>query len=157
MASLDHDRHCSQGAECAELKLPFAKPGLREFELGRPELPCTSGVAAFAKRSSNLNAAAMMQQVAETQQPANQDALLLELVNSKTAEAVARQDLEETRSKLDSLRKILSGSATSPVTRVPSGGCLLGASPGSANSVTSPREVQPVQASYASAGGFFSG
>ena len=144
-------------ADFADLKPLPPKPGLREFKLGRPELPRTSSMAAFSKRSSSLNAAAMVQQVAEIQQSPDQDALLLELVNAKTAEAVARQELEETRNKLDSLRKILSGPATSPITRVPSGGSLLGTSPSSANSMTSPRDVQPVQASSASTGGFFSG
>ena len=143
-------------ADFADLKPLPPKPGLREFKLGRPELPRTSSMAAFSKRSSSLNAAAMLQQVAETQQSPDQDALLLELVNAKTGEAVAKQELEETKNKLDSLRKILSGAATSPITRVPSRGSPLGTSPSSANAVTS-RDIQPVQASSASTGGFFSG
>ena len=106
------------GPDFGELKLPPPKPGLREFKLGRSDPPRTTSL--FAKRSSSLNVAAMMQAVESQQMPPlappapNNDALLLELVNAKTAEAVARQKLEETKGKLDALRKIISGSASSP-------------------------------------------
>lgn len=45
------------------------------------------------------------------------DSLLVELVNAKTAEAIARQELEEVKAKLDSLRKLM-GSPATP--RIPS-------------------------------------
>ena len=140
-----------------DLKLPPPKPGLREFKLGRSDPPRMSSMSAFSKRSSSLNAAAIVQQTAETQQPANQDALLLELVNAKTAEAVARQELDETKSKLDALRKILSGPTTSPITRVPSGESPLGTSPVSGSNATTPKDAKAVHAPSASTGGFFSG
>ena len=59
----------------------------------------------FLKRTSSLN----MQSVLATthDKPATDDAILLELVNAKTSEAIARQELEEVKGKLDSLRKML--------------------------------------------------
>ena len=45
----------------------------------------------------------------EGHKPPSEDALLLELVSVKTSEAVARQELEEVKGKLDSLRKMLGG------------------------------------------------
>ena len=65
----------------------------------------------FAKRTSSLN----MQSVLATthDKPVADEAILLELVNAKTSEAVARQELEEVKGKLDSLRKMLDG-GTSP-------------------------------------------
>jgi hypothetical protein len=142
-----------------DLKMPPppAKGGLREFKLGRNDPVRNSSLSAFSKRSSSLNAAALM----ATEAPVNHDAVLLELVNAKTAEAVARQELEETKGKLDALRKILTGPTTSPITRVPSGSAEspLGTSPLSGSASTTPRETtaKPVHAPSASTGGFFSG
>lgn len=72
--------------------------------------PQTSSQA-FAKRTSSLN----MQSVLATthDKPAADEAILLELVNAKTSEAVARQELEEVKGKLDSLRKMLDAGTTS--------------------------------------------
>jgi hypothetical protein len=142
-----------------DLKMPPlpAKGGLREFKLGRNDPVRNSSLSAFSKRSSSLNAAALM----ATEAPVNHDAVLLELVNAKTAEAVARQELEETKGKLDALRKILTGPTTSPLTRVPSGSgeSPLGTSPLSGSASTTPKETtaKPVHAPSASTGGFFSG
>ena len=44
--------------------------------------------------------------------PAADEAILLELVNAKTSEAVAQQELEEVKGKLDSLRKMLGAGMT---------------------------------------------
>ena len=44
--------------------------------------------------------------------PAATEALLLELVASKTAEAVAKQEAEEAKAKLESLRRVLGGGGT---------------------------------------------
>lgn len=144
-----------------DLKLPGPKIGLREFKLGKNETgPRSSSLnnsSIFSKRSSSLNTQAML--ATENHEPMQQDALLLELVNAKTAEAVARQELEETKGKLDALRKILAGPAVSPMPRVPSGGSP-GGSPNSETptTVSSPKEAaKPVHAPSASTGGFFSG
>ena len=87
-----------------------ANGGLREFKLGRagstPALNAPAPV--FSKRSSSLGMQAVL--ATEDQKPLPDEALLLELVNAKTSEALARQELEEVKGKLDSLRKMLGGS-----------------------------------------------
>ena len=83
--------------------------GLREFKLGKP---VSQPTPMFAKRSSSLCAQAVL--ATEDHKPAAEDALLLELVNAKTAEALAKQELEEVKGKLDSLRKMLAGGSPSP-------------------------------------------
>ncbi|KIW10455.1 hypothetical protein PV08_11419 [Exophiala spinifera] len=139
--------------EFPDLKLPAPKSGLRELRLGRPEPQSrSSSVGPFSKRSSSLNTQAFLS--TENHEPASNDALLIELANAKTAEAVARQELEETKGKLDALRKIMSGSSSSPGVRVSE-------SPTSATSASvSPGAKDAPKASHtasASTGGFFSG
>ncbi|KAL8905467.1 MAG: hypothetical protein Q9207_002620 [Kuettlingeria erythrocarpa] len=89
--------------------------GLRDFKLGRTgSVPSLSApTPAFSKRSSSLGLQAVL--ATEDHKPLADEALLLELVNAKTAEAVARQELEEVKSKLDSLKRIVGGTITSPV------------------------------------------
>ncbi|KAF1986270.1 hypothetical protein K402DRAFT_394129 [Aulographum hederae CBS 113979] len=103
--------------------------GLRELRLGRKasfktmhqqqqhsqQSPTSTSTA--PKRTSSLAAAAWG--VGEVQQPSQQaspqdDSLLLDLVNAKTAEAVARQELEEMKSKFEALRKAMAGGMSSP-------------------------------------------
>jgi hypothetical protein len=92
--------------------------GLRELRLGRtPSQKSThQPTSMFAKRSSSL----ATQQVLTTDNnaPADNEALLLELVNAKTAEAVAKQELEELRGKFEHMKRVISGqigaSAVSP-------------------------------------------
>lgn len=87
--------------------------GLREFKLGRPAAsPTFANSPTFAKRSSSLSTQTVLS--TEDHKPADPDALLIDLVNAKTAEAVARQELEEVKGKLDSLRKLLGGTTPSP-------------------------------------------
>lgn len=89
--------------------VPPASGGLRELKLGRSgSLRSTAApVPAFSKRSSSLGISTVL--ATEDHKPASEDALLLELVNAKTAEAVARQEMEEMKGKLDSLRKMIGG------------------------------------------------
>jgi len=139
--------------EFPDLKLPAPKSGLRELRLGRPEQPSrSSSVGPFSKRSSSLNTQAVL--ATENHELVSNDALLIELANAKTAEALARQELDETRGKLDALRKILSGTTSSPTARASE-------SPTSANSASiSPGMKETPKASHtasASTGGFFSG
>ncbi|MCJ1390403.1 ecotropic viral integration site [Xylographa bjoerkii] len=131
--------------------------GLRELRLGRPaQSPVSLSTPAFAKRSSSLSTQAVL--ATADHRPANEDALLLELVNAKTAEAVARQELEEVKGKLDSLRKLLGGQPTSP-------GAVSGHRPSPSSpaltylpSARSPQETPKLAApAAASGGGFFSG
>ena len=96
---------------------PASAGGLRELKLGRsgslrtnttPTLSTPQQAPAnFSKRTSSLGISTVL--ATENHKPPSEDALLLELVAVKTSEAVARQELEEVKSKLDSLRKILGG------------------------------------------------
>ncbi|MCJ1260789.1 hypothetical protein MMC22_000652 [Lobaria immixta] len=81
--------------------------GLREFKLGRssPSSPRSQAAPAFSKRSSSLGIQAVL--ATEDHKPPGDDALLLELVGAKTAEVIAKQELEEVKAKLDSLRRLL--------------------------------------------------
>ncbi|OCT47229.1 putative GTPase activating protein (Evi5) [Cladophialophora carrionii] len=138
--------------EFPDLTLPPPKnSGLRELRLGRPEANRSSSVGPYSKRSSSLNTQAVL--ATENHEPVPNDAILLELVNSKTAEAVARQELEETKAKLDALRKILGGTNSSPTTRGNSSESPIPSTP-------SPGTKEVPKASHAasaSTGGFFSG
>lgn len=94
----------------------YTANGLRELRLVRSNsqksAAASSTTAAFSKRSSSLGMQAVLG-AAEQQKPASEETLLLELVNAKTAEAVAKQELEEVKAKLDALRKLVGGSNTS--------------------------------------------
>jgi hypothetical protein len=152
--------------------------GLREFKLGRPRDSVASQAAAtatFAKRMSSLSTKTLLS--TEDHRPAGDDALLLELVHAKTAEAVARQELEEVKCKLDSLRKLVSGapcsSSSSSSAAVAAGsGAAAGRASGSVHLVATTfgglapqgaaKAQEPVKAAMpvtpgSTAGGFFSG
>lgn len=111
--SLDssHDTSSSPTSDISEFRLSVAG-GLRELKLGRPGSIRSPTMPVFSKRASSLSAQAIL--ATEDHKPPPEDAILLELVNAKTAEAVARQELEEVKGRLDSLRKMLAGSSTSP-------------------------------------------
>jgi hypothetical protein len=85
--------------------------GLRELRLGRTPSQKRE-VPQFAKRTSSLATQSILAST-ENHAPADNEALLLELVNAKTAEAVAKQELEEYKNKFESLRKAMGG-ATPP-------------------------------------------
>ncbi|KKK19407.1 hypothetical protein P175DRAFT_0511506 [Aspergillus ochraceoroseus IBT 24754] len=120
--------------------------GLRELKLVRSN----SQKGIFNKRSSSLGLQTVL--ATENHKPVPEDALLLELVNAKTAEAVATQELEEVKAKLDSLRKMVSGSQRGASGSPPSKqtrNSTLGLPP---NSGITKANTEPVQS-----GGFFSG
>lgn len=85
--------------------------GLRELKLGRSQ-STPSGIS-VGKRTSSMvsNQTADMPGPTSAPQPpiptSEHDALLLELVQAKTAEAVARQEADEAKQKLEQLRKSL--------------------------------------------------
>lgn len=146
-----------------ELKLPQPK-GLREFRLGRNDAKSDSRSASprpasviYSKRTSSL----MSQSISAAQptEPAqSHEALLLELVNAKTAEAVAKQELEETKGKLDALRKIISGGASTPGPKASSDSLsLLSTTPPPPPPPKTPDPAKPAHAPSSSVGGFFSG
>jgi hypothetical protein len=129
--------------------------GLREFKLGKANQPKTP---TFSKRTSSLGAPVFL--ATDPHQSSPEDSLLLELVNAKTSEAIARQELEEVKAKLDSLRKLMgcSGVAASPRSSpvTDTGSNVTSALPvlarGTPKVVTEPSKTQtPV-----SGGGFFS-
>ncbi|AEO70783.1 uncharacterized protein THITE_2055772 [Thermothielavioides terrestris NRRL 8126] len=95
----------------------------------------TSSILSMQKKpsSESLAATAAQQQQQQQQQqhtpgpgpgpgPGETDAILLELVQAKTAEAVARQELEEAKQKLEQLRKafgLAPGETPPPLTPTP--------------------------------------
>ncbi|KAH6996355.1 rab-GTPase-TBC domain-containing protein [Ilyonectria sp. MPI-CAGE-AT-0026] len=89
--------------------------GLREFKLGRSKSTPSqakggNGGSVFNKRISSLPrphepTVPTVTTTAPGPPPTENEALLLELVQAKTAEAMAKQEAEETRQKLESLRK----------------------------------------------------
>ena len=98
-----------------------SRVGLRELKLGRTNSN-RSQAPTFNKRTSSLNTATIAARESETSSPvsippetkyeADVDGLILELVQAKTAEAVAKQEAEEAKSKLESLRKMLGMAAS---------------------------------------------
>lgn len=92
--------------------------GLRELKLVRsnstkttvPKSPPTTAAptTTFNKRLSGLGLKNIV--ATETNEPAPEENLLVELVNAKTAEAVAKEELEEVKGKFDSLRRMVSSS-----------------------------------------------
>lgn len=152
-----------------EIPEPRSAGGLREFKLGKPGpgSPRTQTTPpVFSKRSSSLGIQAVL--ATEDHKPPSDDCLLLELVSAKTAEAVARQELEEVKAKLDSLRRLmgdkgpvfpagLSGHRPSP-----SEPCVMKTSRINTGGVPTPRGTQDTPKVVASpptssGGGFFSG
>jgi hypothetical protein len=91
--------------------------GLREFRLmsNRSSTAPPIQQPTFSKRTSSL----VTQPILATNDnaPPDQDALLLELVNAKTAEAVAKQELEELKARFEGMRKMLN--MTPPVPQMP--------------------------------------
>ena len=139
---------------------PVASNGLRELKLGRSGSlrSNTAPLQSFAKRSSSLGISKVLS--TEDHKPASEDALLLELVSAKTAEAVARQELEEVKGKLDSLRKMIGGGPASVAGNghrpSASDACIPKTS--SMTGAVKPLETPKVAPStVSSGGGFFSG
>ena len=143
---------------------PLASGGLRELKLGRSgslrsnTAPLQAPLQPFSKRSSSLGITKVLS--TEDHKPASEDALLLELVNAKTAEAMAKQELEEVKGKLDSLRKMIGGGPASVAGNghrpSASDACIIKTS----NMTTSikPLETPKIPpSSVSSGGGFFSG
>ncbi|KAL2754447.1 hypothetical protein ACRALDRAFT_1081479 [Sodiomyces alcalophilus JCM 7366] len=91
--------------------------GLRELKLGRSKSTPSQAAASFGKRTSSLPQQPQQTMVADAapapaaaaaaaaRPGSDHDALLLELVQAKTAEAIAKQEAEEAKQKLESLRK----------------------------------------------------
>jgi Fe-S cluster assembly scaffold protein SufB len=118
--------------------------GLREFRLGKSN---TAPVTSSKRSSSSLLFSATSSDTADN------ESLLAELVTAKTAEAVARQELEEVKAKLETLRKLISRNPTAASSISPGSG-------GGANITVTPPPHSSTSGSPApspSVGGFFSG
>ena len=140
--------------------VPPGPGGLRELKLGRSGSvrSTTAPTQPFSKRSSSLGISTVL--ATENHRPASEDALLLELVNAKTAEAVARQELEEVKGKLDALRKMIgSGPAAAANGHRPTASeACLSSKTQPATVVTKPQETPKVTPPAVTlGGGFFSG
>ena len=120
--------------------------GLRELKLGQ-SAGTRPGTSRFAKRSSSLATQTVL--ATENQAPADNETLLLELVNAKTAEAVAKQELEELRSRFDSVKRAMS------VQMAPSTTSPARSASASTTASTTPSATPPP--SSTSGGGFWSG
>jgi hypothetical protein len=126
--------------------------GLRELRLGRSNSNRV-GAPAFNKRVSSLitqtitgkeNEPVSPQDPASTPPAVDNDALILELVQAKTAEAVAKQEAEEAKAKLESLRRLLAGGG---------GGAAAGNGPGHRSSPSQPSiERSATMGGYLAAG-----
>ena len=73
----------------------------------------------FPKRISSLTAPAVLAK--NDLEQGDRDALLQELVNAKTGEAVARQELEELKAKMEALRRVLGPGSASNSPNTPNG------------------------------------
>jgi hypothetical protein len=95
--------------------------GLRELRLGRQNSNRSQAAPSFSKRTSSLNISLSSMEneppapLASPRKDIDADALVLELVQAKTAEAVAKQEAEEAKAKLENLRRMLGmGNGDSP-------------------------------------------
>jgi hypothetical protein len=88
-----------------------ASGGLRELKLGRSRSTPSQVTTTSSKRISSMMMRGMgdsresLVPASTTPPTSEHDALLLELVQAKTAEAIARQEAEEAKQKLENLRK----------------------------------------------------
>jgi uncharacterized coiled-coil DUF342 family protein len=90
--------------------------GLRELRLGRTNSNSSQGPT-FSKRTSSLNTQVpnvkdndspiSLSEVSFTPPAVDVDALVLELVQAKTAKAIAEQEAEEAKAKLETFRRLL--------------------------------------------------
>ncbi|KAJ5231891.1 uncharacterized protein N7469_006479 [Penicillium citrinum] len=130
--------------------------GLRQLRLVRTN---SQKNPSFNKRSSSLGLQSVL--ATENNKPAAEETLLLELVNAKTAEAVAKQELEEVKGKMESLRKMISAPHSQPTAKLENRHSFIGRSPSRASIQKAPSE--PVKTPGTSSnvgaggGGFFSG
>lgn len=140
----------SYGSPTSEPGEGVTPPGLRELKLVRSNSQrsvsqrSTSQRSTFTKRSSSLGLQSVLS--TENNKPAGDEALLLELVNAKTAEAVAKQELEEVKSKMEGLRKQVAASQRAQ-----------SATPEPPSRSPSAMGVHKVATEPATGGGFFSG
>ncbi|KAF3935905.1 hypothetical protein ABW20_dc0105218 [Dactylellina cionopaga] len=132
--------------------------GLRAFKLNRSSSNATrtrqaptSAPPAYNKRSSSLGIQPLLQST-DNQAPPSTDALLLELVQAKTAEATAKQEAEEARAKLEAMRKMLTSSTPPTKTTIERANTVF--SPGQTTTISSMGSPQQASVPTSSAGAF---
>ena len=150
--------------------------GLRELRLGRTNSN-SSQAPSFGKRTSSLNTQVpnvkendspiSLSEISFTPPAVDVDALVLELVQTKTAKAIAEQEAEEAKAKLETFRRLVGmqngdslGHRSSPSQPNIEKSITLGAissymSRPSESKVTSPPVTTP--SSTTSSGGFWGG
>ncbi|KAK4218550.1 GTPase-activating protein GYP5 [Rhypophila decipiens] len=123
---------------------PTATPatgGLRELKLGRSKSTPSQAPTSFGKRTSSITLQRKDSReslIAPHTAPFSEhDALLLELAQAKTSEAMARQEAEEAKQKLETLRK------------------AFGLAPGDTPSATGPTAATGASAAASAAIGMF--
>lgn len=133
--------------------------GLREFKLGRAASTKSQTQPVFNKRSSSLGIQSVLTTDNNDSNTPSNETLLMELVAAKTAEATAKQEAEEAKAKLQSLRLALKKSSGSSLAlaspgleRTSSFGSFLSTSPPSTH--TTP--ASSAASSTAGNGGMFS-
>lgn len=152
-----------------------AKPaaGLRELKLGRQHSSGTTTrpLLGFGKRSSSLVFGGSPSMPAELSPPLStwehspilesergleHDHLVAELVQAKTSEALAKQDAEEAKAKLEALKRLL-GSTQEPSSTAASSSSSPLDSPSDAGHKTSPSQNVAASVAAGLAGGFWTG
>ncbi|KAJ3135419.1 hypothetical protein HDU90_003820 [Geranomyces variabilis] len=122
--------------------------GLREFKLGRSKSMATQGGTYNRRKSSLLQSNDLVPPPASmpaTPMASNDnrsstndlDTLLLDLVQAKTAQAIAKQEAEEAKQKLEALRKAYGLPNDSPNNPIPAGTVTVKVAPNAA-ATTSP-------------------
>ncbi|KAJ5220497.1 hypothetical protein N7468_009701 [Penicillium chermesinum] len=144
--------------ELRSIKIP---PGPKTpSEINSADSDTASPPRTFPSRTPKRTSSLGLQSVLSTEnnKPAPDEALLLELVGAKTAEAVAKQELEEVKAKLDSLRKMFSAATAQPASKAENRSSFLGHSHSRASISKAPTEpLKTPAASHTGGGGFFSG
>ncbi|RCI09729.1 hypothetical protein L249_4115 [Ophiocordyceps polyrhachis-furcata BCC 54312] len=110
---------CDGGIRDSEMENKAMPAGLRELKLGRSQ-SIPSPASSFCKRGSSLprfhEAGPTSKSVGGATSGSEHEALVLELVQAKTAEAMAKQEAEEAKQKLEALRKSSSSSESGGLT-----------------------------------------
>ncbi|KAK1988954.1 TBC domain-containing protein [Colletotrichum cereale] len=144
--------------------------GLRELKLGRSKSTPSQAGSIFNKRSSSLpkphdSTPPPATQSSPASLPPTDDqheALLLQLVQAKTAEAIARQEADETKQKLESMRKAygLAAAETPPATGSAAAAAAMGVFGRLTGAATEPLRpaspaTTPAATAATAAGGFW--
>ncbi|KAL7276788.1 hypothetical protein RUND412_000212 [Rhizina undulata] len=134
---------------------PPTKGGLRELRLGRSNSTRSVHPPSYSKRASSLGMSSILGSP-DSSHPSEKDALLLELVASKTAEAVAKQEAEEAKAKLEALRKVL-GSTNAGSSIGGSGPLSPRSTTGFSAYLSAPPQPATAPATNSGGGGFWGG